>query len=105
MPPLTVMDTFLHSWSLWLSLSIIAGIVIAYEVHWLLVRADYKEYKHCGGSLNLLRFRALREQFKADYRRQREKEQLQHKGRTLPVNLGAFVRQMEQKSDAVNSHP
>lgn len=59
------------SLSQWVIVVLGLGVVLGYFVHWLLVFTDYREYQHCGGQLDVLRFRRIRELIKSEYRRQR----------------------------------
>ncbi len=85
----------------WIALSLVFGLLLAYGVHWLLVRQDYSDYLDSGGSLDILRFRRIRESAKREYRRQRERAVLSHTGFPLPPTLGAYVyrRECEGLSD------
>lgn len=80
------------------------ALALAYEVHWLLVKSDYKDYRGHGGLLGLLAFRRLRQTVKGTYCRQRMDVALHRSEGDLPPSLGQFVHEIEQGQPTKRTH-
>lgn len=94
------MSETLASYASWIFFTISFGLVTAYFVHWLLVRTDFRDYRREGGSLDMLRFRRLREHVKHDYRHQRELSALHLPHKQVPSSLGEYVNSREDDFDS-----
>lgn len=103
---LALINTGTEPWD-WLSglvLLLAFALALAYEVHWLLVKSDYKEYRQHGGMLGLLAFRRLRQTLKGTYCRQRIDVALHRCEGDLPPSLGQFVHEIEQGKPTKRTH-
>ena len=82
----------------WIALGLGIGTALVFEVHWLCVRADYHDYRRCGGTKGIWAFRCARERLKRAYRRQMAGFH-EHRGPApLAPSLGQHVYAQEKTS-------
>jgi len=83
---------------LWILSIVLIAVILTLEVHWLLVRADYRDYKACGGTRGLWAFHRARGRLKNAFRRQQIAVHEHRAPDTPPPSLGRHVYEQENSA-------
>ena len=81
---------------LWILSGVCIAVLLTLEVHWLLVRADYRDYKACGGTRGLWAFHRARGRLKNAFRRQQIADHAHRAHAATPPSLGRHVYEQEK---------
>ena len=81
---------------LWILAIVFIAVILTLEVHWLLVRADYRDYKACGGTRGLWAFHRARGRLKNAFRRQQIAAHAHRAHDAKPPSLGRHVYEQEK---------